>query len=115
MVHEQLRHFFYGFRRDAHPMAIMLGVVGALSAFYHDLLDIHNEAHRKLAALRLIAKMPTLAAMSYKYSTGLPFMYPLNHLSYAENFLHMMFGVPSEENRPNPVLARALECFYLYC
>jgi citrate synthase len=113
MVHEQLRHFFYGFRRDAHPMAIMLGVVGALSAFYHDLLDIHNEAHRKLAALRLIAKMPTLAAMSYKYSTGLPFMYPLNHLSYAENFLHMMFGVPSEENRPNPVLARALDRIFI--
>ncbi|OJA00505.1 citrate (Si)-synthase [Rickettsiella grylli] len=113
MVHEQLRHFFHGFRRDAHPMAIMLGVVGALSAFYHDLLDIHNKAHRELAALRLIAKMPTLAAMSYKYATGLPFMYPLNHLSYTENFMHMMFGVPTEASAPNPLLARALDKIFI--
>ncbi|MES2998236.1 MAG: citrate synthase [Pseudomonadota bacterium] len=113
MVHEQLRHFFNGFRRDAHPMAIMLGVVGALSAFYHDSLDINNAEHRKLAALRLIAKMPTLAAMCYKYSTGLPFMYPSNHLHYAENFLHMMFGVPTEKKPPNPVLARALDRIFI--
>ncbi|WP_425516602.1 citrate synthase [Rickettsiella endosymbiont of Dermanyssus gallinae] len=113
MVHEQLRHFFNGFRRDAHPMAIMVGVVGALSAFYHESLDINNEEHRKLAALRLIAKMPTLAAMCYKYSTGLPFMYPANDLSYAENFLHMMFGVPTENKRPNPVLARALDRIFI--
>lgn len=113
MVHEQLRHFFNGFRRDAHPMAIMVGVVGALSAFYHDSLDINNKAHRELAALRLIAKMPTLAAMCYKYSTGLPFMYPSNHLSYAENFLYMMFGVPTEEKKPNPVLAKALDKIFI--
>ncbi|BBB15690.1 citrate synthase [Candidatus Rickettsiella viridis] len=113
MVHEQLRHFFNGFRRDAHPMAIMVGVVGALSAFYHESLDINNEEHRKLAALRLIAKMPTLAAMCYKYSTGLPFMYPANDLSYAENFLHMMFGVPTENKCPNPVLARALDRIFI--
>ena len=113
MVHEQLRHFFNGFRRDAHPMAIMVGVVGALSAFYHDSLDINNKAHRELAALRLIAKMPTLAAMCYKYSTGLPFMYPANDLNYAENFLHMMFGVPTEEKKPNPVLAKALDKIFI--
>ena len=113
MVHEQLRDFFKGFRRDAHPMAIMVGVVGALSAFYHESLDIRNADHRRLAALRLIAKMPTLAAMCYKYSTGLPFMYPCNHLSYTENFLHMMFGVPSEDKVPNPVLARALDKIFI--
>lgn len=113
MVHEQLRHFFNGFRRDAHPMAITLGVVGALSAFYHDMLDIRNEQHRKLAALRLIAKMPTIAAMSYKYSMGLPFMYPMNHLNYTANFMHMMFGVPTEEKQPNPVLARALDKIFI--
>lgn len=113
MVHEQLRHFFNGFLRDAHPMAIMVGVVGALSAFYHESLDINNKAHRELAALRLIAKMPTLAAMCYKYSTGLPFMYPSNSLSYAENFLHMMFGVPTEEKQPNPVLAKALDKIFI--
>lgn len=113
MVHEQLRHFFNGFRRDAHPMAIMVGVVGALSAFYHESLDINNKAHRELAALRLIAKMPTLAAMCYKYSTGLPFMYPSNSLSYAENFLHMMFGVPTEEKQPNPVLSKALDKIFI--
>ena len=92
MVHEQLSHFFNGFRRDAHPMAVMCGVVGALSAFYHDSLDIHDEHSRMVSAHRLIAKMPTLAAMVYKYSIGQPFMYPRNDLSYAENFLHMIRG-----------------------
>lgn len=113
MIHEQLRHFFNGFRRDAHPMAIMVGVVGALSAFYHDSLDIRNPEHRNIAALRLIAKMPTLAAMCYKYSIGSPFMYPSNALSYTENFLHMMFGVPTEEKLPNPILARALDRIFI--
>ena len=92
MVHDQLTSLFHGFRRDAHPMAILCGVVGALSAFYHDSLDISDENHREVAAFRLIAKMPTLAAMSYKFSIGQPFMYPDNSLGYAENFLHMMFG-----------------------
>lgn len=109
MVHEQIRNFFNGFRRDAHPMAIMVGVVGALSAFYHDTLDITNPEHRAISALRLIAKMPTIAAMCYKYSIGQPFMPPQNKLSYAENFLHMLFGTPCEETTPNPVLARALD------
>lgn len=109
MVHEQMRNFFNGFRRDAHPMAIMVGVVGALSAFYHDTLDIKNPEHRTISALRLIAKMPTIAAMCYKYSVGQPFMPPQNNLSYAENFLHMMFGTPCETMTPNPVLARALD------
>jgi citrate synthase len=109
MVHEQMRNFFNGFRRDAHPMAIMVGVVGALSAFYHDSLDIKNPEHRATSALRLIAKMPTLAAMCYKYSIGQPFMPPQNHMSYAENFLHMMFGTPCEETTPNPILVRALD------
>lgn len=109
MVHEQIRNFFNGFRRDAHPMAIMVGVVGALSAFYHDTLDIKNPEHRAISALRLIAKMPTIAAMCYKYSIGQPFMPPKNSLSYAENFLHMMFGTPCEEYRVNPVLARAVD------
>jgi citrate synthase len=109
MVHEQMRNFFNGFRRDAHPMAIMVGVVGALSAFYHDSLDIKNPEHRATSALRLIAKMPTLAAMCYKYSIGQPFMPPQNRMSYAENFLHMMFGTPCEETTPNPVLVRALD------
>jgi citrate synthase len=109
MVHEQMRNFFNGFRRDAHPMAIMVGVVGALSAFYHDSLDIKNPEHRATSALRLIAKMPTLAAMCYKYSIGQPFMPPQNRMSYAENFLHMMFGTPCEETTPNPVVVRALD------
>lgn len=109
MVHEQIRNFFNGFRRDAHPMAVMVGVVGALSAFYHDTLDIKNPEHRAISALRLIAKMPTIAAMCYKYSVGQPFMQPQNHMSYAENFLHMMFATPCEETTPNPVLARALD------
>ncbi|MGL5719515.1 MAG: citrate synthase [Alphaproteobacteria bacterium] len=109
LVHEQLIQFFKGFRRDAHPMAIMVGVVGALSAFYHDSLDINDPEQRHLATIRLIAKMPTLAAMAYKYSQGLPFNYPKNHLGYAENFLHMMFAVPSEPYEMNPVFAKALD------
>ena len=113
MVHEQLRTFFTGFRRDAHPMAILCGVVGALSAFYHDSLDIADEKHREIAAFRLIAKMPTLAAMSFKYSAGQPFMYPRNDLSYAANFLSMMFGNPCEDYEVNPVLARAMDRIFL--
>lgn len=113
MVHEQLRTFFNGFRRDAHPMAIMVGVVGAISAFYHDSLNINDSEHRNIAALRLIAKMPTIAAMCYKYSLGQPFVYPQNNLDYAENFLHMMFGVPSEERKINPKLARALDRIFI--
>jgi len=113
MVHEQLSHFFNGFRRDAHPMAIMCGVVGALSAFYHDSTDITNESHRMISAHRLIAKMPTLAAMVYKYSIGQPFMYPRNDLSYSENFLHMMFNTPCEEKEVSPVLAKAMDRIFL--
>ncbi|OGT59276.1 MAG: citrate (Si)-synthase [Gammaproteobacteria bacterium RIFCSPHIGHO2_12_FULL_43_28] len=113
MVHEQIRNFFNGFRRDAHPMAIMVGVVGALSAFYHDTLDIKNPDHRHVSALRLIAKMPTIAAMCYKYSIGQPFMPPQNKLSYAENFLHMMFGTPCEETKPDPIIARALDRIFI--
>lgn len=113
MVHEQLRTFFQGFRRDAHPMAILCGVVGALSAFYHDSLDVSDEKHREIAAFRLIAKMPTLAAMSYKFSVGQPFMYPRNDLSYAENFLYMMFGNPCEDYQVNPVLSRAMDRIFL--
>ena len=109
MIHTQLSYFFRGFRRDAHPMAILCGVVGALSAFYHDSLDIKNAQHRQIAAFRLIAKMPTIAAMCYKYSIGQPFVYPLNHMSYAENFLHMMFSVPSFESRPDAVLVKAMD------
>ncbi|WP_426417554.1 citrate synthase [Aestuariirhabdus sp. LZHN29] len=113
MLHEQLNHFFNGFRRDAHPMAVMCGVVGALSAFYHDSLDIGNEYHREVAAYRLIAKMPTIAAMVYKYSIGQPFMFPRNDLSYAGNFLHMMFATPCEEYVVNPVLERAMDRIFL--
>ncbi|MEJ2679902.1 MAG: citrate synthase [Gammaproteobacteria bacterium] len=113
MVHEQIHVFYNGFRRDAHPMAIMCGVVGALSAFYHDSLDIKDEEHRELAAYRLIAKMPTIAAMCYKYSVGQPFMYPRNDLDYASNFLHMMFGVPTETTQINPVLARAMDRLFI--
>ncbi|MDX1901399.1 MAG: citrate synthase [Gammaproteobacteria bacterium] len=113
MVHEQMRNFFNGFRRDAHPMAVMVGVVGALSAFYHDTLDIKNTEHRAISALRLIAKMPTIAAMCYKYSIGQPFMPPQNHMSYAENFLHMMFATPCEETHPDPVLVRALDRIFI--
>ena len=113
MVHEQLKNFFNGFRRDAHPMAIMCGVVGALSAFYHDSLDINDPHHRELSALRLIAKMPTLAAMVYKYSMGQPMMYPRNDLSYSENFLHMMFNTPCEEKKISPVLAKAMDRIFV--
>ncbi|MBR9827393.1 MAG: citrate (Si)-synthase [Oceanospirillales bacterium] len=113
MVHEQLSQFFKGFRRDAHPMAIMCGVVGALSAFYHDSLDINNPHHREVCAYRLIAKMPTLAAMCYKYSIGQPFMHPQNELSYGENFLRMMFGTPCSEYKVNPVLARAMDRIFI--
>lgn len=113
MVHDQMTSLFHGFRRDAHPMAILCGVVGALSAFYHDSLDISDERHREIAAFRLIAKMPTLAAMSYKFSIGQPFMYPDNTLSYSENFLHMMFGNPCEDSNVNPVLARAMDRIFL--
>ncbi|MES2661837.1 MAG: citrate synthase [Pseudomonadota bacterium] len=113
MVHEQITNFFNGFPRNAHPMAVMCGVVGALSAFYHDSLDIKDEQHRQTAAFRLIAKMPTLAAMCYKYSIGQPFMYPKNHLGYAENFLHLMFGVPTENVEVNPVLAKAMDRIFI--
>lgn len=113
MVHEQLSQFFKGFRRDAHPMAIMCGVTGALSAFYHDSLDIDNWDHRRITAHRLIAKMPTLAAMSYKYSQGEPFIYPRNDLDYAENFLHMMFATPCENYEVNPVIAKAMDRIFL--
>ncbi len=113
MVHEQLSQFFKGFRRDAHPMAIMCGVVGALSAFYHDSLDINDPHHREVCAYRLIAKMPTLAAMCYKYSIGQPFMYPRNDLSYGANFLRMMFGTPCSEYEVNPVLARAMDRIFI--
>jgi len=109
MVHEQLHKFFDGFRRDAHPMAIMVGVVGALSAFYHDSLDINDPHQRMVASYRLIAKMPTIAAWAYKYSVGQPFMYPRNDLRYAEDFLHMMFAVPCEDYKVNPVLAKAMD------
>lgn len=113
MVHEQMRNFFNGFRRDAHPMAVMVGVVGALSAFYHDTLDIKNPEHRRTSALRLIAKMPTIAAMCYKYYIGQPFMPPQNHMSYTENFLHMMFGTPCEDMIPDPILVRALDRIFI--
>ncbi len=108
-VHEQITHFFSGFRRDAHPMAIMVGVVGALSAFYHDSLDISQADHREKSAIRLIAKMPTLAAMSYKYSIGEPFIHPKQNLGFAENFLNMMFSTPYEEWHCNPVYSRAMD------
>jgi citrate synthase len=109
MVHEQLSRFYTGFRRDAHPMAVMCGVVGALSSFYHDSIDITDARQREIASHRLIAKMPTLAAMAYKYSIGQPFVSPQNHLSYAENFLHMTFAVPAEPYKVNPIFARAME------
>src|SRR6516164_2785909 len=113
MVHEQLSSFFRGFRRDAHPMAVMCGVVGALSAFYHDSTDIQDSYQRMVASYRLIAKMPTIAAMAYKYAHGQPFMYPKNSLSYAENFLHMTFAVPCEDYKVNPVVARALDRIFI--
>jgi len=113
MVNEQMQFFLRGFRRDAHPMAVMTGLVGGLSAFYHDSTDINNPEHREIAAIRLIAKMPTLVAMAYKYSIGQPFMYPKNELSYAGNFLHMMFATPCEEYKVNPVLERALDRIFI--
>jgi len=113
MVHEQLARLYQGFRRDAHPMAVMVGVVGALSAFYHDALDINNPQHRVISAFRLIAKMPTIVAMSYKYSIGQPFMYPKNNLSYTANFMRMMFGVPAEEYKVNDVLVRAMDRIFI--
>ena len=113
MVHEQLARLYQGFRRDAHPMAVMVGVVGALSAFYHDALDINNPQHRTISAFRLIAKMPTIVAMSYKYSIGQPFVYPRNDLSYTANFMRMMFAVPAEEYRPNEVLTRAMDRIFI--
>jgi citrate synthase len=109
MVHDQLTNFFKGFRRDAHPMAIMVAVVGALSAFYHDALDIKSKSDRDLSAIRLIAKVPTIVAMCHKYSTGLPFMYPQNKLSYVENFMRMMLSTPCDDFVPNPVLVKALD------
>ena len=108
-LHDQMRTFFQGFRRDAHPMAIMVGVVGALSAFYHDSLDISKPEHRELSAIRLVGKMPTIAAMCYKYAIGEPFMHPQRDMSYTENFLHMMFGTPYSNDRPDPVLVRAMD------
>jgi citrate synthase len=113
MVHDQLNRFFMGFRRDAHPMAVMVGVVGALSAFYHDSLDISDPEHRQVAAFRLIAKMPTIVAMAYKYSMGQPFVYPRNNLSYTANFMRMMFSLPVEDYKVNDVLVRALDRIFI--
>ena len=113
MVHEQMSRFFQGFRRDAHPMAIMTGCVGALSAFYHDSTDISDPHQRMVASIRMIAKMPTIAAMAYKYSIGQPFMYPKNDLDYSTNFLRMCFAVPCEEYKPNPILARAMDRIFI--
>ena len=113
MVHEQMHRLFAGFRRDAHPMAIMCGVVGALSAFYHDSTDISDEKQRMIASLRMIAKMPTIAAMAYKYHIGQPFVYPDNKLDYASNFLKMCFSVPAEEYKVNPVLAKAMDTIFI--
>ncbi|WP_304162847.1 citrate synthase [Lonsdalea britannica] len=109
MIHEQITRLFHGFRRDSHPMAVLCGVTGALAAFYHDSLDISNARHREIAAYRLLSKMPTVAAMCYKYSLGQPFIYPRNDLSYAGNFLHMMFATPCEDYVVNPVLERAMD------
>jgi citrate synthase len=113
MVHEQMQFFLRGFRRDAHPMAVLTGLVGAMSAFYHDSTDINNPEHREIAAIRLIAKMPTLVAMAYKYGIGQPYMYPRNDLSYAGNFLRMMFATPCEDYKVNPVLERALDRIFI--
>src|SRR5665213_3997824 len=109
MVNEQMQFFLRGFRRDAHPMAVLTGLVGALSAFYHDSTDINNPEHREISAIRLIAKMPTLVAMAHKYTVGQPYMYPRNDLSYSANFLHMMFATPCEEYKVSPVLERAMD------
>ena len=113
MLHEQLMTFYRGFRRDAHPMAVMTGLVGAMSAFYHDSTDINNPQHRDISAIRLIAKMPTLVAMAYKYSVGQPYMYPKNKLGYTANFMHMMFATPCEDYEPNPTLVRALDRIFI--
>ncbi|MDZ7938077.1 MAG: citrate synthase [Rhodoferax sp.] len=113
MVNEQMQFFLRGFRRDAHPMAILTGLVGGMSAFYHDSTDINNPEHREIAAIRLIAKMPTLVAMAYKYKVGQPYMYPQNNLSYAGNFMRMMFGTPCEDYVVNPVLEKALDRIFI--
>jgi len=113
MVHEQMQFFLRGFRRDAHPMAVMTGLVGALSAFYHDSTDINNPQHREIAAIRLIAKMPTLVAMAYKYSAGQPYVYPKNNLSYAANFMQMMFATPCAQYESNDVLVRAMDRIFI--
>ena len=113
MVHEQMPRFYTGFRRDAHPMAVMVGVVGALSAFYHDSTDIKDPVQREIACHRMIAKMPTIAAMAYKYSIGQPFIYPRNDLDYSSNFLHMCFAVPCEEYKIDPVLVRAIRRIFI--
>ena len=113
MVHEQMTRFYTGFRRDAHPMAVMVGVVGALSAFYHDSIDIKDPMQREMASIRMIAKMPTIAAMAYKYSIGQPFVYPKNELDYSSNFLHMCFAVPCEEYKVDPILARAMRRIFI--
>ena len=113
MLHEQIRYFFRGFRRDAHPMAIVCGAVGAMAAFYHDSTDINDAWQREVAAIRLIAKMPTIVARAYKYSVGQPFVYPRNGLDYAENFLRMCFSVPAEDYVVDPVLARAMDRIFI--
>src|SRR2546427_22313 len=113
MVNEQMQFFLRGFRRDAHPMAVLTGLVGGMSAFYHDNMDINNAEHRDIAAIRLIAKMPTLVSMAYKYGIGAPYMYPKNDLSYAGNFMRMMFGNPCEEFKVNPVVERALDRIFI--
>ena len=113
MIHEQMARFFQGFRRDAHPMAVMVAVVGAMSAFYHDSTDINDPRQREIASHRMIAKLPTIAAMAYKYHIGQPFVYPRNELSYAANFLHMCFAVPCEEYKVNPILARAMDRIFI--
>jgi len=112
MVHEQMHYFYRGFRRDAHPMAVMTGVVGAMAAFYHDSTDINDPQQREIASIRMIAKIPTLAAMAYKYSIGQPFVYPRNDLDYASNFLHMCFSVPAEEYKVDPKIARAMDLIF---
>ena len=109
MIHEQITRLLHGFRRDSHPMSVMCGITGALAAFYHDSLDVNIESHREMAAFRLLSKMPTMAAMCYKYSIGQPFMYPKNNLSYAANFLYMMFATPCEKYKINPILERAMD------
>ena len=113
MVHEQMQNFFHGFRRDAHPMAVLVGSVGALSAFYHDSLDINDPHHREVSAIRLIAKLPTMVAMAYKYSIGQPFVFPRNDLSYTANFMRMMFAVPAEDYKVNEVMVRALDRIFI--